>query len=407
MKEVYRNGLAVRYGRIMQAISGVHFNYSVPVDFWPVFQEAEEDSQPLDDFISDAYFALARNILRYDWLLSYLFGNSPALCKSFLSAWQAASRARLNQSETQLQEFDAHTLYEPYATTLRMTNMGYKNSVVSDLCIPFANLQDYTKALRRATETVHPPYEKYGVRHDGKYQQLNTHILQIENEFYSSVRPKRIGRDKERPLAALEQYGVQYIELRSLDVNAFDSVGVHTEQLRFLETFMLFCLLHESPLIDAQEQLQLEENQLIVAHQGREPALMLHHYHGTTEKRSLQEWALEVLQKMLPIAAMLDSERAEPLYTQAIQLQLEKVENPEQTPSARTIATMRENGESFFEFAFRLAEEHRDFLTASPLSQEKMDYFSQLAVNSLEEQVAIEAHETLSFEEYLEEFFCQ
>lgn len=117
MKTVYRRGLGHRYGRTMQVIAGVHFNYSVPENFWPIFQEMEGDKSPLQDFISERYFDLIRNLLRFGWLIPYLFGASPAICKSFLAG-----------KETELEAFNDNTFYEPYATSLRMGDIGYQNN---------------------------------------------------------------------------------------------------------------------------------------------------------------------------------------------------------------------------------------------------------------------------------------
>ena len=107
MKKVYRRGLGYRYGRYMQAISGVHFNYSLPDSFWPLYQDVEKSVDNANDFRSNAYLGLVRNVRRLDWLLLYLFGSSPAVCKSFLG-----------NAETPLEELDSGTVYGRHATSL-------------------------------------------------------------------------------------------------------------------------------------------------------------------------------------------------------------------------------------------------------------------------------------------------
>ncbi len=110
---------------------------------------------------------------------------------------------------------------------------------------------------------------------DGEYRQLNANILQIENEYYSFIRPKRVAASGERPTRALLRAGVEYVEVRALDVSAFDPVGVNQSKMRFLEAFLALCVLKDSPPISESEQALLDENHVTVARRGREPGLTL------------------------------------------------------------------------------------------------------------------------------------
>ncbi|HIP52933.1 MAG TPA: glutamate--cysteine ligase, partial [Chromatiales bacterium] len=233
MKTVYRRGLGHRYGRVMQVIAGVHFNYSLPETFWPVYQALEGDGRSLREFADDAYMGMIRNLQRFGWLVPYLFGASPAVCKSFLCG-----------RPTTLEEFDETTYYEPYATSLRMGDIGYQNSreQTTGMKANYDSLDAYVRSLTWAIETPCPEYEAIGVVVDGRYEQLNANILQIENEYYSTVRPKQVLEDNEKPSLALKRRGVRYVELRSLDVNAFHPLGMDESQVHFLKAFMLFCL---------------------------------------------------------------------------------------------------------------------------------------------------------------------
>ena len=391
MKHIYRRGLDVRYGRMMQAISGVHFNYSVPEAFWPLFQQMEEDQQPLQDFITRSYLGLTRNIFRYEWLVSYLFGSSPALCKSFVG------------SETHnFDDFDSHTFYEPHATSLRMSDIGYKNDGQSQLVVSYNSLPEYVATLKSAVTTPHPAYVALGIKKDGEYQQLSTNILQIENEFYVAVRPKQITKSGEPPVNALNERGIRYVELRAIDVNAFDPLGVNLPQLRFLEAFLLFCLLHESPPLNKKERHGLDRNQRIVATAGRTPGLRL--LQGEKE-RSLQEWASELLREMEPICVMLDSADRE--YSAALAVQMAAVADPEKTPSARMLIEMRRNDEPFYHFAMRLSQKHRQRFVSSRQDPAAAEHFREMAQKSLEEQAQIEAADSISFEHYLANYFEQ
>ena len=391
MKHIYRRGLDVRYGRMMQAISGVHFNYSVSEEFWPIFQKMEGAQGPLQGFITGSYLGLARNVFRFEWLISYLFGSSPALCKSFVG------------SETQdFSEFDAHTFYEPYATSLRMSDIGYKTDGQSQLTVSYNSLPAYVAALKSAVTAPHQPYVDLGLKSGDEYQQLNTNILQIENEFYSSIRPKQITKSGEPPLLALRERGIRYVELRALDVNASDPLGVNLPQLRFLEAFLLFCLLHDSPALEAQERSELDQNQRVVVMRGREPQLQLMQNGG---QRPLSEWATELLTKMEPICAMLDS--ADQEYSAALKVQQQAVTDPEQTPSARMLAQMSENNEPFYQLAMRLSKEHQQTFTSTPQDPGTAAHFGEMARESLEKQAQIEDADSIPFEEYLARYFAQ
>ena len=129
-----------------------------------------------------------------------------------------------------------------------MSDLGYRNRNQAGLSVSVNSLDEYVRDLSRAISTPHPPYEKLGVKVDGEYRQLNANILQIENEYYSFIRPKRVARSGERPTKALLRAGVEYVEVRALDVSAFDPVGVNQNKMRFLEVFLALCLMKDSPL---------------------------------------------------------------------------------------------------------------------------------------------------------------
>jgi len=396
MKSIYRLGLGHRYGRAMQVIAGVHFNYSLPENFWPVYQDILKDTgQNLTDFQSDQYFSLLRNLQRYGWLIPYLFGASPAVCKSFLGG-----------ASTNLQEFDKNTYYEPYATSLRMGDIGYQNNKENETGVKacYRNLDAYVKTLQSAIETPYEGYEKIGVKVDGKYRQLNANLLQIENEYYSTVRPKQILQGNEKPIMALKRRGVQYVELRSLDVNAFDPLGINETQLRFIEIFMLFCLLAESDQICFSEREEIDQNELDVAHKGRDPELKLNR---DSTRVKLKDWAQEILNGMQSVAELLDHSKANYPYQASLNRQIEKVLHSDMTPSSRMLDEMRETKEGFYHFAKRMSQKHNQYFTKLKLSKEKEQFFDKAAADSLIKQAQIEASGAQSLDEYLEDYFKQ
>ncbi|MEL7451354.1 MAG: glutamate--cysteine ligase [Pseudomonadota bacterium] len=398
IKHAYRRGLGHRYGRIMQTISGIHFNYSVDPAVWAVLHEHEGDGEDMQAFMSDGYFRLLRNFRRYGWLVLYLFGCSPAICRSFLSGEDAG-----------LEAMGDNTLYGPYATSLRMSDIGYKNAAQSKVLVSLAHLDAYVRDLREAIDTPYPPYEEIGVLRDGVYQQLNANLLQIENEFYSNIRPKRVVRSGERPTDALQSRGVEYVEVRSVDVSVFDPAGISDTQIRFLELFVLLCMLNESAQVSRDELRRLEANWLAVARKGREPGLRLARQNDTggADCIALDEWAARILESMRPIAELADEGMADAPYTAALEAQFAKQRDAECTPSAQVLSQMRDNGESFFEFGMRLSRLHSEYFRSLAAGSEgRREQFAQEAVQSLERQAAIEASDTLPFDEYLSRYLA-
>ena len=394
MKNVYRRGLGLRYGRMMQAISGVHFNYSFPLPFWEMYADVRESRERGTDFISASYFDLLRNYRRHGWIVLYLFGVSPVVCKSFL-------RGR----DAELADFTNNTAYEPYATSLRMSDVGYRNRNQSALSVSVNSLDEYVRDLSHAISTIHPPYAALGIKDaSGEYQQLNANILQIENEYYSFIRPKRVARSGERPTKALQRAGVEYVEVRALDVSAFDPVGVNQNKVRFLEAFLALCLMKQSPPIGDSEQSALDQNHVTVARRGREPGLMLWR---DGRDVPMQTWAQELLDSMTGICEVLDRGDKSRPYTQALAVQAAKLADVALTPSARLMQELTSTDESFFDLALRMSKTHKDyFLDLYPPNEERLAEFAAQAQESLQRQAAIEAADKGTFEQYLERYFA-
>ena len=308
LKYVYRQGLALRYGKTMQCIAGIHYNFSLPEALWPVLQAAEGDTSHTGDYQSASYIALIRNFRRYSWLLMYLFGSSPVLDASFL-------RGRQHE----LQQLDADTLYLPWATSLRMSDLGYQNNAQAGLTPCHNDLSSYTSSLRQAVSTPYPAYVSAGTKKDGVWQQLNTNVLQIENEYYSSIRPKRVTHSGERPIQALLSRGVQYVEVRCLDINPFKPVGIDLEEARFLDAFLLFCAFEDSPTLAGPECRDCTGNFLKVVKEGRRPGL---HLQRNGEAVLLQEWAGQLLERIALAADLLDRGVAQQPHHSALQAQI-------------------------------------------------------------------------------------
>ena len=394
MKHVYRRGLSHRYGRVMQTISGVHFNFSLPRPFWAAYREMEgRSAERLGAFASDQYFALVRNFHRHGWIVPLLFGSSPAICRSFLG-----------NTPHPFSELGRGTLYEPFATSLRMSDIGYKNESQRRLGISYDSPAAYVRTLHAATEAAHPPYEEIGVVVDGEYRQLNANLLQIENEYYSFVRPKQIARSGEKPTVALQRRGVRYVEIRALDVDPFSPIGIEEDTMRFMEAFLIHCVLDASPPISRPEQEEIEENQRLVAVRGRDPVLRIRR---AGQDVAIFDRAREIVDAVAEIAGVLDAGSRTRRYAAAVESCRAALDDPRRLPSARVLDELRARSEAFFEFAMRKSGEHRASLLATPLPAGRRAALEAQAAASLRAQREIEAADRISFAEYLEGYFAR
>ncbi|MEH6565836.1 MAG: glutamate--cysteine ligase [Halopseudomonas sp.] len=391
LKHVYRRGLAVRYGKAMQCIAGVHYNFSLSPQLWALLREQEQDPRSQQDYQSACYFALIRNFRRYAWLLMYLFGASPAVCASFLQG-----------RDHRLQPLGEKSLYLPYATSLRMSDLGYNNNAQAGLNICYNSLDNYIGSMLDAISLPYAPYAKLGT-HDahGQWQQLNTNLLQIENEFYSPIRPKRVTQSGEKPVHALADRGVEYIEVRCLDIDPFAPLGVDPVTAHFMDSFLLFCALQDSPELGDAECQAVTDNFNLTVKRGREPGLRLE---DAGQQRDLAEWGKSLLGSIAACAELLDSASGSEQFSASLEQQRAKLEDASLTPSARVLAAIAEQGDSFFRFALAQSEEHNRYFRNRPLSAEVQAQSEGIAAQSLAEQQALEASDTLDFDSYLERY---
>jgi glutamate--cysteine ligase len=367
-------GLGNRYGRRMQTISGIHYNWSFP------------------EVSSEAYFGLIRNFRRNAFLLLYLFGASPAVCSTFVAG-----------RKHQLQHLTDHTLYLPHATSLRMGRLGYQSDAQSSLAVSYNHLEGYGNSLQDALTRPYAPYEEIGVRGpNGAYRQLASTLLQIENEFYGTIRPKRVIFPGERPLHALRERGVEYVEVRLMDLDPFEPMGISSQTMRFLDVFLLYCLLTDSPPDTPQETLALAHNQHNVAERGREPGLTLKRNDGMVV---LTDWGWEIVTALAPIADKMDAIHGGTDYARAVTVAAYALKNPENLPSARVLQEVKEhfNG-SFVGFVQAQSALTKQKMLDTPLAADRIAYFEQLSQQSLQDQAKIEAADTMPFDVYLQEY---
>ena len=392
MKTLYRKGLTYRYGALMQIISGVHFNFSVSQELWQSLYELSDKQLSYDDFISESYFGLIRNYRRLVWVLPYLFGASPALCSSFIKD---------QKTDLKFEKTGHGTLYLPFATSLRMSDLGYTNKEQEELNISYNSLPEYLAGVNAAIKMPSANFANIGVKVDGEYRQLNANVLQIENEFYSPIRAKRVTRSGEKPSEALARAGVEYIEVRALDVNPFSPIGIEATQVRFLDLFLLYCLLTESPKSEASEEARLSANLKAVVLEGRKPGLELLTADGS---RSLKSWLEELFDALQPLAVLLDGEGTD--YQVALAHWRKAAEDPNLTLSGQVLQNVINKGQDHGQWVMTLAQQYYQYFIDYPLSSETIAQYQAEASSSLNKQAELEAAQSaVSFDDYLEDYF--
>ena len=394
MKTLYREGLKRRYGSIMQVISGVHFNFSFPDSFWDELF-GEQSQQERQEAVSDAYFGLIRNYYRFGWLIPYLFGASPALCGSFLEN---------TESKLDFDKIGCGTYFLPNATALRLSDLGYTNHEQSSLKIGFNGLEQYLDGLKKAIRTPSAEFAKIGVKVDGEYRQLNDNVLQIENELYAPIRPKRVALNGEKPSEALGRGGVEYIEVRSLDVNPFSPIGITADQVRFLDMFLTWAVLSPSASMDDAELECWRDNWNRVVLDGRNPELMLK-IGCNGERLSVKDWGTRVFAELADVAKAMDAAAGNEAYQETLARLQTWIEQPELTLSAQLLDAIRaQNG--IGSVGENLATEHANGLNDRQYQFYSAEVFEQEAVASVDRQQQIEKSDELSFDAFLDAYFA-
>ena len=394
MKTIYRRGLGHRYSRKMQTIAGIHFNFSVPDAIWSQMRADDNNTMTLRDYRASGYMGLVRNFRRRFWLLLYLMGASPVADKSFARG-----------QDHELEALGDRGLYLPKATSLRMGDLGYQSSAQDNLYVCYNSVESYVYSLRKALLQKYPPYESLGTHcDDPQSQQLSTAILQIENEFYSTIRPKQTTRTGETQLKALKERGVEYIEVRCVDINPYHPLGISCNQIDFLELFLLSCLFDQSPDSTEEEYREVLHNQRSVVRRGRQDGLELMR-NGTG--LSMQDWAAEIMQQLEPIAKIMDGLCSENRYSKVLQQMQALLDDPEKTPSARLLNELQKSSLGFVDWSIDQAKKHQSALTENELQPAIQKGFKEMAAQSLKAQKSIEDSQSESLCDYIDGYFKQ
>ncbi len=191
----YRNYLAEQYGKQLQMISGIHFNFSFSDDFINQLFKYQNETENYQDFRDKVYLKLSRNFLRYHWIITYLYGAAPIADDTFY------------ESET-------HPKEKPtgYMRSIRNSSYGYHN--FTDVNVPLNSTEDYVKKIQELVKNK---------------------VISEEREFYGDARLKGYGNSAQDIL----NQGIAYVEYRSIDVNPFSEWGLSKEQIEFLHLFSM------------------------------------------------------------------------------------------------------------------------------------------------------------------------
>ena len=381
-KTVYRRGLGNRYGKTMQMVSGIHYNFSFPESFWLTLGITDEPTKTL------VYLGMMRNFRRYSWLLIYLFGGSPVADSSF-NHKEAAS----------LMEMAGGLHGLPFATCLRMSDVGYVSAAQENLDISYNSIEAYCGALTPGLKEAYKPYRQFKPI-DGNYQQLNDAILQIENEFYSNIRPKRTSSSNQRPIHALSENGIEYLEVRCIDLDPFEAGGISAEACYFIDTFLLACAISKSPLDSPEELSSIDKNQKLVAESGRDVQLRLN---KDGRPCLLQEYAKDILDACSAAAQILDNANKTRAYSRSFQKRFAQTREPETTLSSQLLDSIKKKG-SFIDFSLDLASQHLQTLRTTPLSKIRREIYDKEVKRSLKTQKDLEQSTEAPFDKFLAEY---
>ena len=235
--------------------------------------------------------------------------------------------------------------------------------------------------------------------------QLNRGLLQIENEFYSAIRPKRVTESGEAPVRALDSRGIEYVEVRCLDVNPFTPLGIDVETTALVDSFLLSCLLEDSPPCTPDSRKMDEENNQRALNRGRDPSLrLLTETHG---EQSLEEAAQLILNSMMAAAELLDGANATTRHAEAVKTAQARIIGDQETPSARVIRELSESQIDYSVLMGQYSEQWNQMFREAAIPQNVRTHLADEAIASLRKQREIENSDTLTFDAFLHAFYAQ
>nr|BET44773.1 MAG: glutamate--cysteine ligase [Candidatus Aschnera chinzeii] len=386
-KTLYRKGLKNRYGTIMQTIAGIHYNFSLPIEFWQAFIGVKDYNTGKHN-ISNCYLNLIRNYYRFGWIITYLFGASPAICKTLMETSKSKLPFEIGNDET---------YYLPYATSLRMSDIGYTNQLHKKIKISYNDIYTYIHNVRLALKTKSKDFLKLETNNNRNYLQLNANILQIENELYAPIRPKRTIKPYQSLINALMSKGIEYIEIRNLDINPFTPIGINKTQIDFLDLFLIWCLLMYAPKMNEKHINCCISNWDQVVTNGRKPGQKIQTY-LTNSYLPLKMVGQIIFEDLFKIASVLDKYNNTKYYNVCSEL-IKYIDNPDYTYSARILSPIIQCGLN--QYGLKLADEYYKNMCKESYDILSLTKLIKVKQESILQQINIENNDSISFHDYL------
>jgi len=392
-KHIYRKGLRLRYGDVMQAISGLHFNFSLQETFFDfLYKHLAIKAESRNNFKTNLYMALTRNLLSSSWLLTYLFGASPAADVSFFT-----------DPSKRLTKAGRCSYMARYATSLRMSQLGYVNSRRCNTGISYNKFDDFLVELRTLTEKKCKIFADLGIHGEAdEYMQLNHNILQIENELYEHIRLKPSNQGSDRLLINLELGGVDYVELRGVDIDPFVSTGMNVSHAEFLKLYLFYCMFSPSPKHARRHIYEYKHNQNKTALMGRRKYLRLYDEKKPIDLQSFATKKLDEFEQFLNDTGMLNQSAQD-----TIKIQRQKIADPSLLPSNQIWQSMADQGIDYFEFGLQASRQMKQEFSQTQLPQPFIKKMDKIVKDSIRDFNEIEGAPKSSFSQYVETFFSE
>ncbi|MBO3399772.1 bifunctional glutamate--cysteine ligase GshA/glutathione synthetase GshB [Clostridium perfringens] len=313
--ELYRENLSYKYGKKKQVISGIHYNFSFKEEFIKLLYKELKVEKDFREFKDDIYLRMARNFQKYHWLLIYLTGASPVFHESYIEEIK---------EEGEILGEDSYYIKDD--TSLRNSSYGYKNK--KDYYVSYNSIGEYASDIKNLVK-------------DKEIQSIK--------EYYNPIRLKSLG--SEDMLESLLNKGIDYLEVRLLDLDPLSIQGVSKETLYLVHLFMIYTLLKENKEITYKDQEEFFKNHDMVALKGRNEEAVIHE-NGVPVL--LKDKGREILSEMDEIVEILFSNNEE--FKNVIKRALEKINNPHDIISEKLIKDIKEEG--YINFHMRLAKEY-------------------------------------------------
>lgn len=382
LKKTYRNGLTHRYGKKMQAISGLHYNFSISQELWSKVLPKNLSADKRKHFINENYFGLMRNIIRFGCIFPYIMGASPFILDSINSC--------------------SYKIFKN-ATSLRSSSFGYHNNLTT-VHVSYNSVEEYIQNIRKAVLT---PNKSYTVKCINPYikkndYQLNENILQIDNEYYSSIRPKSNLNSNDASLKNLAVGGVEYIELRGIDINPFSPNGIDLWQAAFIETFIMTCFFLESNPISWVEQNKYTENYNKVALHGKSKDCTVYFY---GKNILITELLKILLEKLFSVSSWLDSCYNVKYYTKSIQHVERILYHQEPLLCDMLLDEMINSKESFVNNILSLCQKHKDYWSNFVFNEDMQNKLQQEQNKSWKKYHGLKKNDAIDFKSFLEKYY--